>query len=263
MRRKPRKTAGVIGLGIIGSRVAAGLRAAGYQAYVWSRSARPTPKLPRLSCRSRRVHRSHPDLRLRCRRLSQVLDSLAPKLTAEHIIVCSSTVGPEAALEAAKFVEERGAHFLDAPFTGSKIAAERCQLVYYVGGDEAIYLRARPILEVSSKQIIRAGGIGDAALLKVVTNQIAAVSIQVLAEALAIVRKAGLPPEALAAVLEHNACRSGTMDLKLPKMIAGDFDPHFSLKHMFKDVQLGSHLANALEIDTPPPPSPPASSTAP
>ena len=107
------------------------------------------------------------------------------------------------------------------------------------------------MLEASSKAVVRIGEAGDAALIKVVTNQIAAVSIQVLAEALATVRKAGLPAEALAAALEHNGCRSGTMDLKLPKMMSGDYEPHFSLKHMFKDVQLAVHLANELELDTP------------
>jgi NAD-binding of NADP-dependent 3-hydroxyisobutyrate dehydrogenase len=107
------------------------------------------------------------------------------------------------------------------------------------------------MLEATSKTIVRTGGVGDAALIKVVTNQIAAVSIQVLAEALAIVRKAGVPPEVFAAALEHNAARSGTMDLKLPKMLSGDYEPHFSLKHMFKDVQLAIHLANSMNLDTP------------
>jgi hypothetical protein len=77
------------------------------------------------------------------------------------------------------------------------------------------------------------------------------VTTQVLAEALSIVQKAGLEPEVLAAAIEHNACRSGVIDLKLPKMIAGDYEPHFSLKHMFKDVQLGIHMANALDIEIP------------
>jgi hypothetical protein len=87
--------------------------------------------------------------------------------------------------------------------------------------------------------------------VKVVTNMISAASIQALAEGLAIVRKAGLPDEVLGAALEHNACRSGVMDLKLPKMVSGDYEPHFSLKHMFKDVQLGIQIANTLELDCP------------
>ena len=135
--------------------------------------------------------------------------------------------------------------------SGSKGAAEKRSLVYYIGGDEATFLRARPVLEATSKAIVRIGGVGHAATLKVVTNMIAAVSIQTLGEALAIVQKAGLDPEVLAAALEQNACRSATMDMKLPKMIAGDYDAHFSLKHMFKDVQLGIELANKLELDVP------------
>jgi hypothetical protein len=106
-------------------------------------------------------------------------------------------------------------------------------------------------LEATSKAIVRIGAVGQAAVMKVVTNMIAAVSTQTLAEALAIVRKSGLKPQTLEAALEHNACRSGTIGMKLPKMLSGDYDPHFSLKHMFKDVQLGIHMANALEVEIP------------
>jgi hypothetical protein len=77
------------------------------------------------------------------------------------------------------------------------------------------------------------------------------VTTQTLAEALALVTKAGMSPAAFAAALEHNACRSGTTDIKLPKMVAADYEPHFSLKHMFKDVQLAIHMANALDIEVP------------
>lgn len=251
MRRKTRKTVGLLGLGIIGSRVAAGLRSAGYQAYVWNRTPKPAPNFLPSPAEVAEVCEIIQIFVADGPALLSVLEALGPKLTPEHLIICSATVGPEATLDAAKFVEERGARFLDAPFTGSKVAAERSQLVYYIGGDDATFLRARPVLEATSKAIVRVGAVGDAAIIKVVTNQIAAVSIQVLAEALATVRKAGLPAEALAAALEHNACRSGTMDLKLPKMLGGDFDPHFSLKHMFKDVQLSVHLATVLELETP------------
>ncbi|MES2571195.1 MAG: NAD(P)-dependent oxidoreductase, partial [Verrucomicrobiota bacterium] len=167
------------------------------------------------------------------------------------VIICSATIGHEATLEAARFVEHKGARFLDAPFTGSKGAAEQRHLVYYVGGDEATLLRARPVLEATSKSIVPMGGIGDAATVKVVTNMIAAVSIQAMSEALALTRKAGIAPELFAAALAQNACRSGTMDLKLPKMTTGDYSPHFSLKHMFKDVQFGIQMARSLGVDLP------------
>jgi len=251
MRRKTRKNVGVIGLGIIGSRAAAGLRAAGFHTFVWNRTAKPVPNFlgspAEVAASCDLVQLFVADATA----VMEVLNSMRDKLTPAHIIICSATIGPEATMEAARFVEARGAKFLDAPFTGSKMAAERRQLVYYVGGDDAVFLPARPMLEATSTTIVRTGGVGDAALIKVVTNQIAAVSIQVLAEALAIVGKAGIPPEVFASALEHNAARSGTMDLKLPKMITGDYEPHFSLKHMFKDVQLAIHVANSMNLDTP------------
>ena len=251
MPRKSRKNVGLIGLGIIGSRVAAGLRSAGFHVFVWNRSAKAMPNFvgspAEVAELCEIVQLFVPDAQA----LFDVIEQMKEVLTPRHVIVCNATVGPEATLEAARVVEETGAHFLDAPFTGSKGAAEKRSLVYYIGGDEATFLRARPVLEATSKAIVRIGGVGHAATLKVVTNMIAAVSIQTLGEALAIVQKAGLDPEVLAAALEQNACRSATMDLKLPKMIAADYEPHFSLKHMFKDVQLGIHIANALDIEIP------------
>ena len=88
-------------------------------------------------------------------------------------------------------------------------------------------------------------------MLKVVTNMISAVTMQTLAEALAIVQKAGLDPECSPPRSNTTPAAPASMDLKLPKMIAGDYEPHFSLKHMFKDVQLGIHMANALDIEIP------------
>jgi 3-hydroxyisobutyrate dehydrogenase-like beta-hydroxyacid dehydrogenase len=242
---------GVIGLGIIGSRVAAGLRHAGFNACVWNRTPKPAPNFLGSPieiaemCEVIQLFVADADAVLK------TIDSLSEALTPEHLIICNATIGLEGTLEAAKRVQQIGARFLDAPFTGSKGAAEKRQLVYYVGGEDQDVLRARPILEASSKAIICIGKIGQAAVVKVVTNLISAVTVQTLAEALAIVQRAGIRPEALAEAIENNAMRSGVTDLKLPAMIAGDYTPHFSLKHMFKDVQLGIQLANQFGLDVP------------
>lgn len=251
MTRKSRKNVGLIGLGIIGSRVAAALRGAGWQVFVWNRTAKPVPNFLGSPAEVAALCDVIQIFVADAKALFDVLDAMREKLSPRHTIVCCATVGPEATLEAARLVEEKGAKFLDAPFTGSKGAAENKQLVYYIGGDEATFLRVKPILEASSKAIVQIGAIGHAATIKVVTNMLSAVSIQTLAEAFAIVKKTGIDPEVFAAALEQNACRSGAMDLKLPKMTTGDYEPHFSLKHMFKDVQLGIHIANALDIEIP------------
>ncbi len=251
MRRKSRKNVGLIGLGIIGSRAAACLRGRGFQVFVWNRTPKPVPNFLGSPAEVADVCFNIQIFVSDAEALMEVLEAMRGKLTAEHVVICNATVGPEATAQAAELVQASGARFLDAPFTGSKLAAERNQLVYYVGGEEETYLRVKPILEATSKAIVRVGGIGDAATLKVVTNLISAASVQVLSEALAIVTSAGLPPETLSAALEHNAARSGVIDLKLPNMLASEYEPHFSLKHMLKDVRLGVQIAAKLGVQTP------------
>ena len=107
------------------------------------------------------------------------------------------------------------------------------------------------MLEASSKAILHVGGIGDASVLKIATNMVTASTVQTLAEALALVRGAGIPGAKLVEALENNGTRSGTSDLKLPAMIAGNFEPNFSLKHMLKDTRLALNLADGLELSLP------------
>lgn len=251
MARKSRKNVGIIGLGIIGARVAQSLRAAGFQVFVWNRTAKPAPNFLGSPVEVAEICDVIQLFVADSQALFNVIDAFGGSLTENHTILCSATVGPEATIEAARLVKAKGARFLDAPFTGSKLAAEKSQLVYYIGGEDAVFKKAEPMLKASSKSIVRCGEIGHAAVLKVATNMITAVTTQTLAEALALVTKAGLSPATFATAIENNACRSGTTDIKLPKMVVGDYDPHFSLKHMFKDVQLAIHMANALDIEVP------------
>jgi 3-hydroxyisobutyrate dehydrogenase-like beta-hydroxyacid dehydrogenase len=246
-----RKNVGVIGLGIIGSRVAAALRHGGFQAFVWNRTPKPAPNFLGSAAE---VAEMCPIIQLFVADAAATLaivDAIAPQLTAEHTVLCHGTIGLEGTLEAARRVGQAGAQFLDAPFTGSKGAAEKRQLVYYIGGPEHVLDDVRPILDASAKAVIYIGGIGQAAVVKVATNMISAATVQVLAEALALTRMAGIAPEVLVAAVENNAMRSGVTDLKLPKMIEGDYEPHFSVKHMFKDVQLGLALAKKLGVELP------------
>jgi 3-hydroxyisobutyrate dehydrogenase-like beta-hydroxyacid dehydrogenase len=248
---KNSKNVGVIGLGIIGTRVAAGLRHAGFHTCVWNRTPRPAPNFlgspAEVAMESEVIQLFVADSKA----VMETLDALAPALTPQHLIVCNATIGLEGTLAAAERVRQLGARFLDAPFTGSKGAADKRQLVYYIGGEELDFLRAKPVLEATSKAIIHIGNVGQAAVVKVVTNLISAATVQALAEALAIVKRSGIRPEALGEAIENNAMRSGVTDLKLPAMLTGEYAPHFALKHMFKDVQLGIELANKLELSVP------------
>jgi len=246
-----RKNVGVIGLGIIGTRVAAGLRHGGFNTCVWNRTPKPAPNFLGSPAEVAQECEVIQLFVADAKAVMEAIEAMSAAITPQHLIICNATIGLDGTLAAAQRVRQLGARFLDAPFTGSKGAADKRQLVYYIGGEEEDFLRAKPILEATSKAIVRIGEVGHAAIVKVVTNLISAVTVQTLAEALTIVKRAGIRPQALADAIEHNAMRSGLIDLKLPAMLAGDYSPHFALKHMFKDVQLGIELANRLDVDVP------------
>ena len=245
MSRRTEKNVGIIGLGIIGRRVADSVRRRGFHVFVWNRTPRPFPnfvgspaEIAEL-CDYIQIFVSDDDA------LLEVVQTMKPSLNAHHVVMAHCTVAPHTMRAAAEIVQRRGAQLLDAPFTGSKEAAGKGELVYYIGGDEAAYRRARPILQASSKEIIEIGDIGQATTIKIATNMITAASVQVAAEALALVHYSGLPLDKFAEAMRGNGSNSGTLTMKLPKMIEGDFEPHFSVKHMLKDVQIASRLARS------------------
>jgi 3-hydroxyisobutyrate dehydrogenase-like beta-hydroxyacid dehydrogenase len=250
MPRRAQKNIGLIGLGIIGSRVADNLRSKGFHVFVWNRSPRPVPNFVGAPvevtemCDHIQIFVSDDDA------LLEVVKQLGPALAPRHIVIAHPTVAPHTMRTAADIVERRGARFIEAPFTGSKSAAEKGELVYYVAGDEVALREARPTLEASSKEVIEMGQIGQATVIKIATNILTATIVQAAAEALALTHSSGVPLEKFSAPMKSNSSNSGTLSMKLPKMIEGNFEPHFSIKHMLKDMQIAHRvgLLNHLEL---------------
>src|SRR6185436_15332108 len=242
---------GIVGLGIIGRGIAGHLRRKGFPVYVWNRSPRSVPNFVGSPsevaevCNYIQIFVSDGDA------LLQTAQQLGEKLTPRHLVLVHSTVAPDSMRAAAEIVERRKAGFVEAPFTGSKTAAEKGELVYYVCGNDATLRDARPILKASSKEIIEIGPtIGQASAIKVATNMITAASIQAAAEALALIQALGLPLEKFLEAMRSNASHSTTLAMKLPKMVSRDFEPHFSVKHMLKDMQIANQigLSNYLDL---------------
>jgi 3-hydroxyisobutyrate dehydrogenase-like beta-hydroxyacid dehydrogenase len=243
------KNIGVIGLGIIGRGIAANLRRKGFPVFVWNRSPRSVPnfvgsvgELAGL-CNYIQIFVSDDEA------LLNTVEQLSKKLSPRHLVLAHSTVAPDSMRAAAEIVERRGARFVEASFTGSKPAAEKGELVYYVGGTDTALRDARPILEASSKEIIHIGAIGQASAIKIATNMITAASVQAAAEALALVQALGAPVEKFVEAMRANASYSTTLAMKLPKILDGDFEPQFSVKHMLKDMQLATQIALSHYLD--------------
>ena len=249
MSRRRRKNIGIIGLGIIGSRVREVLQGKGFHVFVWNRTPKPVPNFVGAPaelaemCDFLQIFVSNDEA------LDHVVKQLSTALAARHIVIAHSTVSPHSMMAAAKVVEGRGGRFLEAPFTGSKEAAEKGELVYYLGGEEAAIKAARPLLEASSKKILEIGDVGQATAVKLATNMVTAATVQSAAEAMALIHSVGVPMEKFVSAMEGNASNSTTLAMKLPKMVGRKFDPHFSVKHMLKDMQIASRLGLAHHLE--------------
>jgi len=242
---------GVIGQGIIGSRVAERLRQSGREVYVWSRTPKP---LPNFLGSPREIAEIVDVIQIfvsDSEALRQVLDAIHDRIEPRHVILANGTFDPATVVEVFQRVREKGAAFLDAPFTGSRLAAEAGGLVYYVGGDARVLEKVRPILEASSRTILHLGKVGEAALLKLATNMVSAATVGILSEAYGLVARAGIDPERLREAIEPNACCSPLVGMKLPSILKQDYEPHFSLKHMFKDSQYALNLGKQIGVELP------------
>jgi 3-hydroxyisobutyrate dehydrogenase-like beta-hydroxyacid dehydrogenase len=249
MSHSKHETIGVIGLGIIGRGVSGNLRKKGFQVFVWNRTPRPVPnfvgspaELAEL-CDYIQIFVSDDEA------LLHTVHQLSENLARRHIVIGHPTVAPDSMRAAAEIVGGCGARFVEAPFTGSRVAAEKGELVYYTGGDEEVLREARSILEASSKEIIEIGELGQATVIKIATNMVTAASVEATAEALAIVQALGVPLKKFVHAMQANASHSTTLAMKMPKMIKRDFEPHFSIKHMLKDMQIANQLGLSHYLD--------------
>ena len=239
---------GVIGLGIIGSRVAERLRRADYHVFVWNRTTRAVPGFLASPHEIAEVAQVIQIFVRDAEALLEVMNDMKPVLKKHHIICAHATVSKAAMLEAANIAAEMGAGFLDCPFTGSRMAAENGELVYYVGGDQKELEKATKVLEASSKKIMHFGKVGDATVLKIVTNLVSGAVVGALAEALAITKTQGVEAEMLMQAFEGNANCSPLIKMKLPAMITAGYEPHFSLKNMLKDGRYAQILAKEKDL---------------
>ena len=251
METETHESVGVIGQGIIGSRVAECLRKAGHQVYVWNRTVKP---LPGFLASPGEVADLADVIQIfvgDSEALRSVIAAMNGRLESRHVIIANGTFDPETVASVYEEVRETGAAFLDAPFTGSRLAAEGGSLVYYIGGDKRVLDQVRSVLEASSKSILLLGRVGEASLIKIATNMISAATVGILSEAYGLVAAAGVNPDRLAEALQGNACCSPLVSMKLPGILAQEYEPHFSLKNMFKDAQYALGLGKQLGVAQP------------
>jgi len=238
----------VVGLGIIGSAWAQNLHADGLTVHGWNRTPKAFPfyeaDLAKAVADAEMIIIVVADPPA----VESVLNVIVPHLKPGQLVAQSSTISAHWTKLFARRVEAAGAEFLEAPFTGSKPAAEARKTVFYLGGTVELVEKAQPVLERLSAHILHIGALGTASSLKLAMNLNLALMSEALSESLTLVRAEGISDGKFFDALHLNVGRSGFSDLKEPKWRAKDYAPQFSLKHMNKDLRLALETAGDLGL---------------
>lgn len=246
-----------LGLGIMGSAMAANLVKADHEVAVWNRSPGKQVQGARLATTPGDAARDAEVVWI-CvsdtKAVERVLfgeDGVEQSLRPGMVIVDSSTISPSATRHFADRVRARGVDYVDAPVTGSKIGAENASLIFIVGGDEAVIEKIRPLFDAMGEQLFRMGETSKGQTAKLVMNLQIALIYEGFAEALTLAAKLGLDAETLIPLIQASMIRSGVVDYKAPFILKRDFTPNFPLRLMHKDIHLALDAAREARVKLP------------
>lgn len=245
---------GFIGLGIMGSRMAANLQKKGHELVVYNRTREKAQDLIAGGAAwadspaelAKRVNilftmLSKPDAVAEVALLGKrsFLETLMPN----SLWIDCSTVNPSFSKLMAGEAKERKVRFLDAPVGGSKGPAEQGQLLFFVGGDIKDVEAAKPLLECMGKAVFHVGGHGMGSAMKMVNNILLGQAMVAFSEALAFGESLGMTKQAMFDTLAASPVMAPFLNFKRQKMEKGDYSAEFPLQWMHKDLHLAAETA--------------------
>ncbi|RKT49942.1 3-hydroxyisobutyrate dehydrogenase [Azonexus fungiphilus] len=235
-----------LGLGAMGSRMAARLLKAGYQVTVWNRSPEASAVLAKLGAQvasTPRAAAAEADFVIAMVRddsasrfvwldpESGALGAMGPNAVA----IDSSTLSRNWIFELAKASEASGIQFLEAPVSGSRPQAEAGQLIYFLGGSEETVRRAEPVLNTLGSAIHHVGALGSAAMTKLATNALLGIQVTAMAELISILKHSGVDVGRVLESVAGTVVCSPFAKRAADSMLAGNFAPQFPVELVAKD----------------------------
>lgn len=240
---------GFLGLGIMGSRMAANLARAGHRLSVWTHTPGKAERwaaehgAQAFATPAEVAERSDVVLSMVVDgdQVASVLLGDAGAIEAARpglLCVDMSTIGPTDARRIGAALAERGVAMLDAPVTGSSPRAQDATLTIMVGGGADSFARALPLLQAMGDLIRHVGALGQGQMLKLINNSLGAANAAALAEALLLAHATDVDLDAFVEITSAGSGASAQLALKSGPMRAHDYTPLFKSAHLLKDVRL-------------------------
>lgn len=178
-------------------------------------------------------------------------NGIVANAAAGSYLVDMTTSSPALAVLIAEKAAEKSCHALDAPVSGGDKGAREATLSIMVGGERAAFESVLPVLKVMGANIVYQGPSGSGQHCKM-CNQIAiACNMMGVCEAMAYAIKSGLDPDTVLKSISSGAAGSWSLSNLAPRMLAGNFEPGFYVKHFIKDMTIACDSATAMGLDTP------------
>jgi 2-hydroxy-3-oxopropionate reductase len=246
---------GLIGTGLMGRPMGQALLKAGFSLTVWNRTKARAAELVEAGA-------AWAESSATAAAASEIVITMVTDAAAAEAVICGpggvlegaapgsclidmSSIPPENSRAIAGRAREKGVAMLDAPVTGNPNVAALGKLGVMVGGPRETFDRCRPIFEAMAAKIVYVGednGLGTT--LKLINNLILGVAIQASAEALVLAEKSGIDPQKVMEITSVGGARTGAMETRGPWMIERNFDAHFSVNNMYKDLSTAMKLAD-------------------
>jgi 3-hydroxyisobutyrate dehydrogenase-like beta-hydroxyacid dehydrogenase len=254
-------TVAFIGLGAMGSRMAANLQQAGFKLRLYNRDRAKTGALagkgaevadsPAAAVKGAQFAVSIVSDDNATREVMLGAQGALAGAANGCVIVDSSTNTPAIAREIALAAADRGCVYLDAPVSGSLKQAQGRELVFMVGGPQEAFDKAQPLFTAMGRMAKHAGDSGAGATVKLINNMLSGTMTAAVAEAVQIAEAAGIGRDAALDILGEGAAASRLLKSKMPMMFQRDFKPQFQLALMEKDLRYFLGMAQELDRPTP------------
>ncbi len=165
-----------------------------------------------------------------------------------HIVICMSTIDPFAARALAEGLAAKGIAMIDAPVSGGTGRAQSGELSVIVGGAPEIIARCQDLFAIMGSQTFHVGPLASGLAMKLVNNMLVQVNTVAVAEAMVLGVKAGLDPKTIYEVVRVSTGASAAWELRVPRILQGDFVPGGTIDISYKDQELETAFAKRLGV---------------
>ena len=261
MMKKEDTVIGFIGTGVMGNSMARNLLKAGYEVFVYTRTKEKADELivegakwattPREISQQTNVIISMVGYPSDVEEIYLGEQGLIENANEGTLLIDMTTSTPSLAVKIAKEAKRKGMHALDAPVSGGDIGARDAKLTIMVGGDHDSFEMILPILECIGSNIVHQGPAGSGQHTKM-CNQIAIASNMIgVTEAISYAKRAGLDPDKVLQSISSGSAGSWSLSNLVPRMVKGDFEPGFYIKHFIKDMKIALDEVEKMGMEAP------------